>query len=105
MARNTLDILQDNIAVSRMILENKQPHTKESLTSRIMPSKPLIFYGRETVIEDIARRITAEGNPHVAILGPGGMGKTSVALAVMERDEVKAKFDTICRGDNPIPPP
>ena len=95
-AKDSLHILRENIEVSRMILENQRPYAKVSLASRIMPSKPLIFHGREAVTEDIVHRLTAEGSPRVAILGPGGMGKTSVALAVMECDDVKTKFGNNC---------
>ena len=57
-----------------------------------MPSKPLIFLGRDSIVEDIARRLFNAGSPRIAILGPGGMGKTAVALAVMENTSVMEKY-------------
>jgi len=58
----------------------------------VMPSKPLIFLGRDSIVEDIARRLFNADSPRIAILGPGGMGKTAVALAVMENTSVMEKY-------------
>jgi predicted ATPase/DNA-binding winged helix-turn-helix (wHTH) protein len=45
--------------------------------------------GRDSDIDEVARRVRAE--PLVAIVGPGGVGKTTVALAVTEA--VQERFD------------
>ena len=49
-----------------------------------MPLKPEIFHGRETLVQDIAQLLIKEESSRVCIAGPGGMGKTSVSLAVVE---------------------
>ena len=47
-----------------------------------MPLKPQIFYGRDDLIEEIAQFLMKEETSRICILGPGGMGKTSVSLAI-----------------------
>ena len=61
-----------------------------------MPLKPEIFHGRDAFVEDIARSLLQEETSRICILGPGGMGKTSVSLAVVESLLIKERF----RGGN-----
>ncbi|KAJ6456951.1 P-loop containing nucleoside triphosphate hydrolase protein, partial [Mycena sanguinolenta] len=56
-----------------------------------LPSKPKIFYGRETELEDIVRILTQDA-PRIAILGGGGMGKTSLARAALHHPDTLIKF-------------
>ncbi|KAG8805788.1 hypothetical protein FRC17_005335 [Serendipita sp. 399] len=46
------------------------------------------LYGRDGVIEQIVNLLTTKSRPRIGILGAGGMGKTSVAVAVMENEIV-----------------
>ena len=57
-----------------------------------MPLKPEIFHGRDDFVKDIARSLLQEETSRVCILGPGGMGKTSVTLAVVELPVIKERF-------------
>ncbi|KAJ6469314.1 P-loop containing nucleoside triphosphate hydrolase protein, partial [Mycena sanguinolenta] len=57
-----------------------------------LPSKPKIFYGCETEVEDIMK-IIRQQSPRVAILGGGGMGKTSLAKAILYHSETLARFE------------
>jgi hypothetical protein len=57
-----------------------------------MPMKPRNFHGHDAVVADVAHLLTNGDQSRVCILGPGGMGKTSVALAVMESKAVGKKF-------------
>ncbi|KAJ6470462.1 P-loop containing nucleoside triphosphate hydrolase protein, partial [Mycena sanguinolenta] len=57
-----------------------------------LPSKPKIFHGRETEVESIMK-ILSQQSPRIAILGGGGMGKTSLARAVLHNPETSAKFE------------
>jgi tetratricopeptide (TPR) repeat protein len=75
---------------------NQPAVVANTLPSLLMPQKPRIFYGRDRVVEDIAQCLTQRKSPRIAILGPGGMGKTSVALAVMEQAAVEEKFGKNC---------
>jgi hypothetical protein len=58
----------------------------------MLPSKPKIFHGRESEMENIVKMLGQE-SPRIAILGGGGMGKTSLARAVMHDPQTLAKFD------------
>ncbi|KIM34777.1 hypothetical protein M413DRAFT_404347 [Hebeloma cylindrosporum] len=57
-----------------------------------IPLKPEVFHGRDDLVQDIVRSLLQEETPHVCILGPGGMGKTSVALAVAESTLIRERF-------------
>ena len=64
----------------------------DSLTRQEMPLKPEIFHGRDDLVGDIAQLLLQEETSRVCILGPGGMGKTSVSLAVVELPLIKERF-------------
>ena len=57
-----------------------------------MPLKPEIFHGRDDLVEGIAQLLLQEETSRVCILGPGGMGKTSVSLAVVQLPLTKERF-------------
>lgn len=58
----------------------------------VAPGKPQIFYGRDGDVEIIADRLTSSDGAHVAILGAGGLEKTSVALAVIQDRRILERF-------------
>ncbi|KAJ6488918.1 P-loop containing nucleoside triphosphate hydrolase protein, partial [Mycena sanguinolenta] len=58
----------------------------------LLPSKPKIFYGRETEVTHIMR-ILGHKSPRIAILGGGGMGKTSLARAVLHHPDTLVRFE------------
>ncbi|KAJ7302602.1 hypothetical protein DFH08DRAFT_826484 [Mycena albidolilacea] len=57
----------------------------------MLPSKPHIFYGRESELQQIMELLQKESS-RIAILGGGGMGKTSLARAVLHHPDTSAKF-------------
>jgi tetratricopeptide (TPR) repeat protein len=57
-----------------------------------IPLKPEVFYGRDDFVEEIARLLLQEETSRVCILGPGGMGKTAVSLAIVESPLIEARF-------------
>jgi transcriptional regulator with AAA-type ATPase domain len=56
-----------------------------------LPSKPKIFHGRESELEKIIKAL-AQDSPRIAILGGGGMGKTTLARAVLHHPDISTKF-------------
>ncbi|KAG6889895.1 hypothetical protein C0995_013871 [Termitomyces sp. Mi166 len=66
-----------------------------SLSSRApIPANTTIFHGRDSLVNDLVDVIVArvESRQHICLSGPGGMGKTSTALAVMNHEKVKGCF-------------
>ncbi|KAF8198226.1 hypothetical protein K438DRAFT_1824074 [Mycena galopus ATCC 62051] len=57
----------------------------------MLPSKPKIFHGRESELSNILQLLNKTA-PRIAILGTGGMGKTSLARAVLHHAEVSAQY-------------
>ena len=63
-----------------------------SISRQEMPLKPEIFHGRDDLVKDIAQLLVREETSRVCIFGPGGMGKTSVSLAVVDLPLIKERF-------------
>ncbi|KAJ7244704.1 hypothetical protein C8J57DRAFT_1680711 [Mycena rebaudengoi] len=57
----------------------------------LLPPSPQIFHGRNTELQD-AVNILMQDTAHIAILGAGGMGKTSLARAAHHNPQVEAKY-------------
>ncbi|KAJ6449651.1 hypothetical protein C8R45DRAFT_1084166 [Mycena sanguinolenta] len=70
-------------------LEKDQKFHVKSLISNsfsLLPLRPKIFHGRETELEDIMETLSQDA-PRIAILGGGGMGKTSLARAALHHPD------------------
>ncbi|KAJ7120714.1 P-loop containing nucleoside triphosphate hydrolase protein, partial [Mycena crocata] len=63
-----------------------------STSISMLPSEPKIFHGRETELSDILK-LFIRTTPRIAILGPGGIGKTSLARAILHAPQVADKFE------------
>ncbi|KAF5356577.1 hypothetical protein D9758_008243 [Tetrapyrgos nigripes] len=56
------------------------------------PPIPKIFTGRDELVNEGANILCRNGQNHLAILGPGGIGKTSLALKISIQHEVQQRF-------------
>jgi len=65
----------------------------KKLERQDMPSKPAIFFGRDGLVKKVSMMLSSsETASHICLLGPGGMGKTSLSLAIVGSDLVQAMF-------------
>jgi predicted AAA+ superfamily ATPase len=53
----------------------------------MLPGKPKIFHGRQIELEEIIKLLNQD-SARIVILGPGGIGKTSLAKAALHHLEV-----------------
>ncbi|KAJ7175037.1 P-loop containing nucleoside triphosphate hydrolase protein, partial [Mycena crocata] len=56
-----------------------------------LPAKPQIFHGRQAELDHIVE-ILLRTPARIAILGPGGMGKTSLAKAALHHSKIAQKY-------------
>jgi Cdc6-like AAA superfamily ATPase len=58
----------------------------------LLPSEPKIFHGRESELSAIIQSFSHEV-PRIAILGAGGMGKTTLSKAVLHNPQLTSRYD------------
>ncbi|KAJ7791641.1 P-loop containing nucleoside triphosphate hydrolase protein [Mycena leptocephala] len=58
----------------------------------MLPAEPKIFHGQNSELSDILH-LFSQGTPRIAILGAGGMGKTSLARAVIHHTEITERYN------------
>jgi predicted AAA+ superfamily ATPase len=57
----------------------------------MLPGRPQIFHGRDSELNDITQKLVHEP-ARIVILGPGGIGKTSLARAALHHPDVTATY-------------
>ncbi|KAJ7061588.1 P-loop containing nucleoside triphosphate hydrolase protein, partial [Mycena amicta] len=62
-----------------------------STSFALLPASPQIFHGRERELHDIVS-LLLQDPARVAVLGPGGIGKTSLCLAALHHPDIAAKY-------------
>jgi len=68
---------------------------KSSIPGESLPLPPRTFFGLNELIEkavDLAKNLIP-----IVLIGAGGIGKTSIALAVLRHDRIKQRFGADCR--------
>ncbi|KAK7055496.1 AAA domain-containing protein [Favolaschia claudopus] len=62
-----------------------------SVVSLLLPGAPQVFHGRESELRDIVHGLMHSA-ARLAILGPGGIGKTTLTKAALHDPQVVAKY-------------
>jgi len=60
--------------------------------SMALPPKPTVFHGRDEYVNDAVWLLVAHTTARLAVLGSGGMGKTTVALAILYNPQIAEYF-------------
>ncbi|KAJ7711923.1 hypothetical protein B0H16DRAFT_590141 [Mycena metata] len=90
---NAKDTLNVSFLVSiAMVVHEKGVST--SITPALLPPVSRVFHGRDSLVQKYVQVLcAAQGFVGLAIMGPGGVGKTSVALRVLHNDILASQFD------------
>ncbi|TFK37279.1 hypothetical protein BDQ12DRAFT_724427, partial [Crucibulum laeve] len=67
---------------------------RSSSTLSLLPAPPQIFSGRDKEQQEIITTIQQNTTARICILGPGGIGKTSLALSILHDHNIVDIFDT-----------
>ncbi|KAG6906490.1 hypothetical protein DXG01_013689 [Tephrocybe rancida] len=86
------DIQLSMIDVKAILTQGSPTHSTSSRTRALIPANTHIFHGRDTLVAELVSVLVGGSRRHICLLGPGGMGKTSTSLAVMNHPDVEAHF-------------
>ncbi|KAK0506758.1 hypothetical protein EDD18DRAFT_1273820 [Armillaria luteobubalina] len=87
------------------------PLISSIMVSAIPPPAPSIFLGRDDLVQEGIANLLADSPHSIIIMGFGGMGKTSLALKILNDEAVEAKYgahryfipcDIVCSVDSTV---
>jgi len=56
------------------------------------PPKPMIFCGRDELVKSIVNTLLLPRQTHIALIGPGGIGKTTISKAILNEEHIATMF-------------
>ncbi|KAJ6596356.1 hypothetical protein DFH09DRAFT_1407541 [Mycena vulgaris] len=80
-----------NSESSSIITSEQSTFSTSSGSLSMLPAPPQIFHGRDNELQEIVSNLLQD-DARIAILGAGGMGKTTLATAVIHNTNVVAKY-------------
>ncbi|KAJ7290426.1 hypothetical protein C8J57DRAFT_1611276 [Mycena rebaudengoi] len=86
-----LEAYPDRISSDASSMTGTLSNNSSSDSFAMLPARPKIFHGRNSELESIVA-ILVQDTARIAILGAGGMGKTSLATAALYDPRVEAKY-------------
>ncbi|KZO96464.1 TPR-like protein [Calocera viscosa TUFC12733] len=92
-----IDVRVGEIGVRIAVLEREAAgslagQVPEDLLLAEIPAAPVVFHGRDNLVKSIVELLCRSETCRIPLLGPGGIGKTSVAATVINDRRVKAKY-------------
>ncbi|KZO89988.1 TPR-like protein [Calocera viscosa TUFC12733] len=96
--RQDLDTLRIQFLEVRVVYFSQQDaginatQVASNLAFAEIPPAPSLFFGRDAQVESIIQLLLRDTTCRIPLLGAGGMGKTSVAAAVINNNRIKDKF-------------
>jgi len=87
-----LEVQMTNVRETLAGLSLTAGRVSSNLPPTTIPPKPNVFYGRDDLVETIITVLLRDKPTHIPLLGTGGIGKTSVAAAVMNDPRIQAKY-------------
>ncbi|OCB89422.1 hypothetical protein A7U60_g3398 [Sanghuangporus baumii] len=87
--------VQRDIKVSERPALSSALGTSDKYESRpvALPSPPEIFFGREDDLKQLVRATLSPKAARIAVLGPGGVGKTSLTHKLLHHKDVKKRYE------------
>ncbi|PPQ92009.1 hypothetical protein CVT25_004866 [Psilocybe cyanescens] len=86
------DVLKVQKQLDRIEAAIKPHSSPYSVGKQDIPPSPKLFYGRDSDVASIVNLLSDKHTSRVCITGPGGMGKTRLALAVIHNPTVQQVF-------------
>ncbi|KAG6912506.1 hypothetical protein DXG01_014143, partial [Tephrocybe rancida] len=88
---SVVDIQLSMVDVKAILTQGSPAHST-SPTRALIPANTHIFHGRDALVTELISVLVGGSRRHICLLGPGGMGKTSTSLAVMNHPNVETRF-------------
>ncbi|KAH8806923.1 hypothetical protein DL96DRAFT_1630152 [Flagelloscypha sp. PMI_526] len=94
-----LDEFNNRFSVKRLVEISVALLPKPSPPARVIPQalppSPKLVIGRDSVVDSVVQTTLSSSEPRVIILGQGGIGKTTVATAVLHDSRITSVYPTI----------
>ncbi|KAF5345763.1 hypothetical protein D9758_011914 [Tetrapyrgos nigripes] len=82
--------------IKEMMASIAKTHDQSNITyddlERVTPTVSLVFFGREELVAEGVDHLVNNSQAFLAVLGAGGIGKTSIALHINNAPQVKTKY-------------